>query len=434
MATSKLRRRLAVATASVVVGISGLGLVSGSSPAGADPKQLDKTNFVGVGSDTSQEIVNAFSGFSAGKMYDPLQSDGGLKQILSFDALFNNNGTLVGNTCIEPRTGFAPMYRPNGSTEGRRALSRAFGGGTYGIAACGIRSPSGLVDFARSSSGPAAGDAGTDLTYIPYARDGVSYALYKPTVGASLAVTDISTAVLTTLHQTGPLALGPSNTVVVACGIQTGSGTYSFWMGRFGLTASPPGDATGTALCNSLRQAGDPFDTDGRIEENKSNQLKLKGDLLQAVNDPACDGVPGGAAVSCAGTEVIVGFSASAWIAAGNGVSPTTLSTGVSMGTITNIPVAGAGQSPVLGTAPTLTANSAYYNNATFGRNIYNVLPTESVNDIGNVPLQSMFVGATSKICQTVAQSRVTTFGFLTLGAGTCGTTTLKGSFIAGQV
>jgi hypothetical protein len=206
--------------------------------------------------------------------------------------------------------------------------------------------------------------------------------------------------------------------VIIPCGIQTGSGTYQSWNTSNGLPATAGSD-TGTAFCNTgLVNPAIP-DLGGRLQESNGPELKLKADVLATTSDPICDGTPGGPSVSCANAQVIVGFSASQFVARSNGVAAPAPGPGVALGAIN-------GAVPVNGTAPNLTPNAALYNNPTFGRDVYNVLPAETVDDIGNVQIQTMFVGPTSSVCQ--ASATIAQFGFLPLGAN-CGSTTLTGAF-----
>ena len=353
-------------------------------------------------------MLNAFSGFVNGRNFTPLQTTAvsGQVQIASWDA-------FPANECITTKTGAPTILRPNGSTNGRRILSRAFGGGLWPSAAnaCGQRNASGLVDFARSSAGPAG--AGTALTYIPFGRDTLTWAYSKPSGGP---VINLTPAQLTSLHLTGPQLIG--GTVIIPCGIQTGSGTYQSWMTALGISVNPLGQDVGTALCNSW--LGVP-DTGGRLQENNGPELKLKADLLATKSDPICDGVAGGAAVSCANAQVIAGFSGSQFIARANGFGSPNPGPGVSLGQIN-------GQDPINGVAPNLTADPVFYANTTFGRDVYNVVATESLQAPADQRIVDMFVGTTSSVCQ--ATTTIQQFGFLPLGAN-CGSTTLTGPFVA---
>jgi hypothetical protein len=409
MSNFKQKLALGAATLAAVGGAVALG-TAGVSPASADPVQYRKDHLVGVGSDTTQEVLNAFAGFTAGTTYPALRTPSGGVQILSFDA--TDNGLL--DSCIETRTGSAAMYRPNGSSEGRRALSRSYTGSLYGIPACGVKNISGLVDFARSSSGPGSTQTPQQLTYIPFARDAVTFAYYN--VGGT-PTTTLTTANLTSLFSTGPQSIGGK--VIVPCGIQKGSGTYQFWLTASGVDAAQ--DDTGTAFCNNL---GGVPQADGRLQESKTDQLRDKGDILATTSNPICDGVSGGAAVSCANVQVIAGFSASAYIAAGNGVANNTFDGSVLLGAIDAL------GSPVGGTAPNLTAQSGFYSSGRYGRDVYNVLPKEITDDPFNAPVQEMFVGPSSQVCQ--ATSTIQAFGYLSLGAS-CGSTSLFGPYLSGQ-
>ena len=380
--------------------LASMGVALAAPSANADPKQLSAA--VGVGSDTTQDVVNALAGFTNGFNYTPVQSSSasGSRQIISFDAL---PPAGVTDTCITPKVGGPTFTRPQGSSAGRRALSRAIDGTKYGSAVCGgVQDVSGMVDFARSSAGPAGGDVGTDLTYIPFGRDGVSFAAYR---AAGSPVTSLTRAQLTSLFTTGPQVIGGVR--IVPCGIQTSSGTYSFW--NTVTTASASAENTATTECNALL---------GRAEENDGTALKSRGDALAAVSGHASD-------------QVIIGFSAGAFIAKSNLAAPGQPPATVGMGSISDN---GSGTnlgSPVAGTAPNLTPSATFFGDSVFGRNVYNVFPTAVITSaFGNDDLKTLFVGASSAVCS--ATTTIQKFGFLP--AANCGVTTIKGSLIAGQL
>jgi hypothetical protein len=154
MINSKTTKRLALCLA--VSGSLGTAFIGSAH---ADPKQYNA--LVGVGSDTVQDVMNAFSGNTNNVNYVPLQSSSAtsFRQVVSFDAV-PPAGTS--GACISPKIGGGSFNRPNGSGAGRRALSRAIDGTGYGDASCGGPIDiSGQVNFARSSAGPNAGDTGT---------------------------------------------------------------------------------------------------------------------------------------------------------------------------------------------------------------------------------------------------------------------------------
>jgi hypothetical protein len=396
MKVSKLKARAAKGAALVAFLAVGSAVVTSGMPsAGADPQFV--TAFVGVGSDTTQDVMNAQAGFANGNAYTPIVSteETGYKGVASFDAIVSG----APDNCITPKVKAPTIYRSNGSSEGRRALSRAIDGTVYGpVAQCGgSKSVAGLIDFARSSSGPTNGDVGTALTYIPFARDGVSFAYYANGVAP---VTSLTRAQLTSLFTTGPQIIGGVN--IIPCGIQLGSGTYTFWNSV--TTASAGDEAAATAQCNAA--AGGT-----RVQENTSADLKAKGDAL-------------------AGSQVIVGFSGAGFIAQSNGVASKDLVSGVGLGSISNN---GSGTdlgSPFTGSAPNMEPRATFFNDSVFGRTVYNVFDTNRVTGLGNDDLKSIFVGPTSALCSEDAQDTVNAFGFLT--AANCGVTTITGSLITG--
>lgn len=408
-------KRTAAAVAAAALGATAL-ISFGGGTAGADPQQL--TALVGVGSDTIQDVTNAFAGFTNGNAYTPVRAASGNQQLISFDA---QNPTNVNNKCIAPKVSAATIYRSNGSSEGRRALSRAIDGTSYGpTTLCGGSKPvSGLIDFARSSAGPAAGDLGTDLTYIPLARDGVSFAY--ATNGVTTPVTSLTRAQLQSIYA-GPASGTVINGVnIVPCGIQNGSGTKGFWDGIIGGSTN---EAASTATCNAATTTSN---ADGRIEENNGTSLLAKAQALPS------------------GTQVIAGFSAGSYTAQFNNVSPNSLPAGnaVQLGSISDDGTGANLGAPVSGTT-TLTPNSAFYNSTVFGRNVYYVLDSARIGASGSLGLKQMFIstGATSTIpglsanytaviCQSAAQTTANEFGFLT--TPDCGNPNLvKGSLFSG--
>jgi len=341
------------------------------------------------------------SGFANGNAFTPVQSSSGSgsKHIASWDSKLASHT----DNCIAPKLKAPTTYRPNGSSEGRRALSRAIDGTVYGPAdQCGgSKVVTGLFDYARSSSGPSSGDTGTALTYIPFGRDALSFAYYANGV---TPVTDLTKAQLTTLFTTGPQIIG--GVEVVPCGIQLGSGTYSSWNGM--TTATSGQEANATATCEA---AG----TGTRLQENDAAALKAKGDALT-------------------GKQVIIGFSAGNFIAQGNGVALSQLAAGVDLGTISNDGTGanlGAPYTTSTVDGATLYAPSAaFYASTVFGRNVYNVFDTARVTGFGNDDFKSLFVGGSSAVCSAAGQETVNAFGFSTIA--TCGSITLTGSLLTG--
>ncbi len=409
MLTSKTTKALAAGLALTALGA---GLMNGS--ASADPAQFKA--FVGVGSDTTQDVMNALSGRSNGILFTPLKSSNatGGTQVISFDATAASAG--AGDNCITTKTGAPSFTRPNGSSAGRRAVSRAIDGTKYGSAECGgLKDVAGLVDFARSSSGPTPGDTGTVLTYIPFGRDGMSFAYYRKN---GTPVTTLTRAQLTTLFTTGPQTI--DGVRIVPCGIQTSSGTFEFW--NRVTTATVAQEATATTLCNGL--VPDPL-TGGRAQESDGVDLKNRGEALAALAGES-------------NSQVIVGFSAGQFVARSNGFATPAPPAGVGIGSISDN---GSGVnlgSPITGTAPNLAPSSTFFSDSVFGRRVFNVFPTAVITGPGNADLKSLFVdtdaGApnTAVICNAPYTVTIESLGFLP--ASDCGSTTIKGSLISGQL
>ena len=364
---NRRRTRVAAAIAAVSVGLS--VLTAGLGAANADPRQY--AAMTGVGSDTTQDVMNAIAGEANGNLYPAAKSPSGL-QTVSWDAL--------GTACITPKAPGATMYRPNGSTNGARALSRAIDGANSTDGGCGAKPISGLVQYARSSS-PTNDALGTALTYIPFGRDALSFAY---AVNGVTPVTTLTSAQLTSLFSTGPQIINGVN--IIPCGIQSGSGTFTFWNTALGINTTQ--EATGTASCGT------------RSQENDASALAAK-----AAANP--------------GSQVIIGFSAANLISQNNGAAASQLAPGVDLGAIDALgkPYVGTLGSPV-------TPSSPFYASTTYGRDVYNILPTLVATGPGNVQQKALFVGSTSAICQSV--TTIQTFGFLSLGAN-CGSTTMTG-------
>lgn len=414
--TTRNSRLVKVAAAAAAIGsIAAIGFV-GNSPAHADPKQYTDPIF-GFGSDTLQDVTNVFAGATVlGTYVPPLQTSAatGQKQIVSWDAFAPGAADPTVVNCITTKTGAPQIQRPNGSGNGVRALSAAFNVGQKWPAAagaCGATRPmGGLIDFARSSSSVTTTSG--PLVYIPFGRDAFGFGYVRP---SGSPVTSITAAELTALHSTGPQLIG--GVPVIACGIQTGSGTYSSWMTALGLATNGTGDP-GTNTCNNAGVA--PFS--GRVQENNGPDLTGKSTFLSSMTSDICDGVAGGAPVTCENAQLVVGFSASQFIARSNGVGsvPPNLGVNGGLGAINGIPA-------VTGTAPNLAANAAWYANTTFGRDVTYVVAAAAIEGADAVPsLVDMFVGSTSKVC--AATTTIQQFGFLSLGAS-CGSTTQRGPY-----
>jgi ABC-type phosphate transport system substrate-binding protein len=189
------------------------------------------TDFVGVGSDTIQNVMDQFSAdfnvsHSTGKLY-------------SFDALNPITGAM-GDTIVTKHTSTdsttCSQPRPDGSSAGIGALENTK---TLSGRPC--------IDFARSSRARSGTDPGT-ISFINLAGDAVTYA----TQPGSNAPANLTTADLTGIYNCTITAWnqipgngGGSSATIAAMLPQNGSGTRSFFLGALGLTA--PGSCVSTS-------------------------------------------------------------------------------------------------------------------------------------------------------------------------------------------
>ncbi|MFD4509749.1 Ig-like domain repeat protein [Streptomyces sp. NPDC058457] len=358
----RMRSSAAFVAAAVVAG--GIAL---ASPAVADPDAGAFRQLVGVGSDTTQDVLNALAGDTVnGTSYSAtaVKSANGAG-IASYDAIEPGTGSTTSS--IKTRTDGPSFLRPNGSGNGRLALSEALTGDKFPTSA-GV-SISGQVDFARSSGGPSV--SGTALTYIPMARDAV---------GVAVKGSALDTLTVDQLHDIYSGTLTTVNGQTVHPRIpQSGSGTRKFFLAAIGLT-----DAT---LSPSVTT----------VQENQANPALTE------------DGA-------------LVPFSVGSWIAQNNGISPDYSKTAAAAGghlAAVQLPGDTGATSPVTTVNGKLAPVNAYYENSTFGRDVYNVVPSRAI-DTGSIffdkDLYDVFVTSGShsaELASDAAESVISKFGFV---------------------
>ncbi|MFD5793651.1 Ig-like domain repeat protein [Streptomyces diastatochromogenes] len=359
----RTRSTAALVAAAVVAG--GLAL---ASPAYADPTPTGTfRQLVGVGSDTTQDVLNALAGDTVnGKSYSgtAVKSAGGAG-IASYDAIEPGTGSTTSN--ITTRSGGPSFLRPNGSGKGRLALSESLTGDKYpdssGVAI------KGQVDFARSSSGPST--SGTALTYIPFARDAVGVAV-KGSALNSLTQDQLHDIYSGALTQVGGQTVHPKIP-------QSGSGTRKFFLAAIGLT-----DAT---LSPNIPT----------VQENQADAALTE------------DGA-------------LVPFSVGSWIAQNNGVAPDFSKDAAAAGghlAAVQLPGDTGATSPVTTVNGRLAPVNAYYENATFGRDVYNVVPSRAIDPNSiffDKDLYDVFVTTGSHdaaLASDAAEGVIASFGFV---------------------
>lgn len=306
---AQTKRKLAKA----VTVTAGLGLlVAGTGTAQADPSGSPQyRQLAGVGSDTTQGVMGAIAN---------TVTLGGQKVIGSYDATGTPTITTKATAACQG------LNRPNGSGAGRTALVNELNKGN------------GCLDFSRSSSlNLAAVTPG--LTYVPFAVDGVTYAV---SAGSALPL-DLSTADLHAIYTCDPGFVGTAPYDIHPLLPQAGSGTRSFWESVVGITEA---DVTsGKYPCVSDTKGGK------KIEEHDGRVLD---------------------------TNSLVPFSIAQYIAQ-------------SSSTIADI--RGTAQLGNINGVPSLLLNTG----AAATRDVYNVIPTAKV---ATSPWSDAFVGSTSLVCQ----------------------------------
>ncbi len=337
---------------SVVGGMAAcLALLGGvvSPPAYAtDPTpRPPKASIVGVGSDTAQDVMEkvgttlARSGYS--RNYNTTTTT---FKLWGYDA--------VGSATIVTKTGCAAITRPNGSGAGITALKADEARNT------------GCIDFARSSRVKNTATDG-DLVFVPYARDGVTWAAFPSAAGGTTfhAPLNLTTAQLKAIYSctvTRWNQVGGANFPIVAFLPQAGSGTRSFFLSAIGVTA--PGSC--------VKQPA-------TLEENN-------GALIPATNRP----------------NAIVPFSTAKWIAEKRTVS-TDVRSGAVLRRINST-------SPLTATG---TLNASF--SAGYLRLLFNVIKPV---DRTKVQFTKIF-SRTGYIC--THPSVATAFGFAALPSTQCG-------------
>lgn len=215
----------------------------------ADPTGAPTTRtLVGVGSDTTQDVMNALSNVPAS----------GSRTIGSYDAV--GGATLpalkTAVTSSNEAADCSGIARPVGSGAGVSALKAERG--LAATDANGVRRP--CIDFARSSSGPNPVTGSPTLTWIPFAGDQVTVATREDT----LLPASFTTAQLTSIYNCTAAATQSQNgnpPAIVPVLPQSNSGTRKFFLAQIMVTT--PGScvqSTTTTIENNGAQFTDPRD------------------------------------------------------------------------------------------------------------------------------------------------------------------------------
>ncbi|MGW2044045.1 hypothetical protein ACWCPF_02515 [Streptomyces sp. NPDC001858] len=323
-------------------GVAALGLGILAAPASADPgSTTEYRQLAGVGSDTTQYVMNGLG--------DVITNANG-KVIASYDATPVNTTVTTKDPAVTPN---CTINRPNGSSAGITALNNDITAGT------------GCLDFARSSRGPV--DTTTaDLTFVPYAKDGVTYA----TDLGSTVPTNLTKAQLASIYTTCTYTNAAGTPVTVQPLLpQTGSGTRTFWLAAIGISETQVGSCV----------------TQG-IQEHDGTAIAN-------------------------GTQLMP-YSIAQWIAQGKGFTDVPNRRGESRLRSIN------GLAPTTGSGTAIALNTNF--DAGFLRDVYNVVRTTRKTD---PVIADTFLTSASKVCANTAT--ITDYGFGTVA--NCGDDSLTG-------
>ena len=218
-----------IVKATVLAGLAGAMVTALASPALADPSVTPKaTDVVGVGSDTTQNVLNQLStDYNA-------QSPAPSRHLYSWDAVGTPDPVSL-------KAGCTAVTRPNGSSAGITALKSN-------------QRPTGdkshyCVDFARSSRGPQAGDTSA-IAFVQFAQDAVTWSADSQPNKASHAPASLSILQLQAIYScdasllgtgaSGPVHWnqvgGTSTNAVVPVIPQSQSGTRKFFLTAIGVS------------------------------------------------------------------------------------------------------------------------------------------------------------------------------------------------------
>jgi ABC-type phosphate transport system substrate-binding protein len=300
--------------------------------ASADPDGPPQyRDLAGVGSDTTMDLVQALS------------------QVVTI-----NSVKVIGSYNASPSTTETFQTKADAKCTFTRATANGSGNGVK-LLDTSTKAGDGCIQFARSSSSRSS-SAPAGYTWIPFAKDAVTFAVRSDgSVAKSLSVAE-----LTAIYKC-------ENTAIVPVLPQAGSGTRSFWLGKIGVTEDQI--TAGTYPCLKPKSAGGT----GAEYEQEHDGRTLKANEIQP-------------------------YSIAVWQAQASGAAPDRRG-------MTVLGVLG-------GQAPTLLNTSSSFN-----RDVFNVIPTTKVTDTASREYQ-VFVGKDSLVCKQSAVIAEQGFGVLATTCG----------------
>ncbi|MEU6340410.1 hypothetical protein ABZ883_05585 [Streptomyces sp. NPDC046977] len=359
-----------------ILGAAALGVGILAAPASADApiRQL-----AGVGSDTTQYVMNGLANGSV------VVNAGGANYVTSWDAVAQTGAAdpfTTKNPATTPGCTFT-RAEANGSSNGIKLLNADIANGG-----------SVCLDFARSSRQPN-DTSNADLTWIPFAKDAVTWA------------TDLGSTIGS---ETPGNSNNPSLTTAQLKEIYT-TCKYT-WTDN----ATPPVVHTHTDVRPLLPQAGSGtrtyFLTSIGVTEAQVTAAKASTDCAGKYNDNIQE--HDGTAIT--NLNQIMPYSVAQWIAQGKSLPGVPNRRDQSR--LRNV----GGVAPTTGSGSALALNPSFV----FTRDVYNVVQTSRLNEAAideAFVVKSAVPGDTADVCQDT--TTITTYGFATIP--NCGATTLTG-------
>lgn len=313
-----MKKQLIAATAALGVVVS---LVATAPAAMAEPVS---PGYVAVGSDTLQDVMNALANGTK-VTGSNVRSTASGQTFGNFDAVeahFANANTVK----IQVKAGGPKITRPNGSGDGKTALSRSIDGAAYKGDTI-----TGQIDIARSSSKGTENASGA-LWTVPFGRDALTYAYKLDTPNAAWENIDKTT--LTSLYScVAPMTVG--GVAVTPVIPQAGSGTRKDFLAILGMNE------------DTLKTVGAEGGCVKEGQEHDSSAL-LSGEIMP--------------------------MSAAQWVAQNTGAGIDRRGAGVVLGS----PVSGT--TAVTGTGSSTVPNPTFYADNTWGRDTVLLVEYARVN------------------------------------------------------
>ena len=275
-----LSKLLAGSAAAATLVALAAGPALADPPTGVTPKATD---VVGVGSDTTEFVVNQLS--------HDYNATHAAPKLYSWDATNPSTGA-VGDPVVT-KSGCVSISRPDGSSAGITALEANTADGS------GF-----CIDYARSSRGRASTDppyAAGGIAFTALAGDAVTYATRSTAAGGTNAPANLTTAQLASIYEcnvTNWSQVGGKNAPISAFLPQAGSGTRAFFLTALGGGVTP---ITPGACVNSTVQENEGIDP----QLNSKNAIvpfSVAKYIAEAYHSAACinpDCSPNASGVSC---------------------------------------------------------------------------------------------------------------------------------------